>query len=410
MNGEVPSFPKFQPNVVLEPRNFLTNISLRGEYLLWLDKAESEAIGEEYPYWEVKLGMHDSWCREIDAWLSGYPLRSDIIIPLSEVSLDGNGSDSFEDTSDGDSDLDSFCSLKHNHLNTPCPGTLRTVARDCVGIGASGDTNLLGKGERKGSRVIQETCRYLSNRVQLVARGAMRSLADTLLFLLQFALSRGAASSNCELTELRMCGLKAREGPCPPPLSGASVSEQSGAAVTPRKGGSESVGDSPQRLTLPQSLSDNLTIPVGLGDLVFSIETKGERPSDRHSTWVIDCGATKHCVPSESMCSHIIARPNERYVRVANGYRLRVTAIGTVRIKVHSSHGARTMCLSEVLVIPGLKANLFSCKMGWQVDQIKTHLNSIECLELPCGARVPFERCQEHGATKHSESTIVSEV
>ena len=106
--------------------------------------------------------------------------------------------------------------------------------------------------------------------------------------------------------------------------------------------------------------------------------------------WVVDCGATKHCVPFIGDLSEITnSRPNIR-VRVANGTWISVTAVGKAQVTVDSPGGPCTMHLSGVLVVPGLTQRLFSCRHGFEFDQIRTELNESRVLVLPGGKRVPF--------------------
>ena len=106
--------------------------------------------------------------------------------------------------------------------------------------------------------------------------------------------------------------------------------------------------------------------------------------------WVVDCGATKHCVPFTSDLSRVNnTRPNV-WVRVANGTLIKATATGDASVPVASMSGPHTLHLSNVLVVPGLSQRLFSCKHGFEKDRIRTHLNDALMLELPNGRRVPF--------------------
>lgn len=106
--------------------------------------------------------------------------------------------------------------------------------------------------------------------------------------------------------------------------------------------------------------------------------------------WVIDCGATKHCVPYTGDLSRVnCTRPNV-WVRVANGTLIKATAMGEASVPVASTNGPRNLHLSNVLVVPGLSQRLFSCKHGFEKDGISTHLNNALVLALPSGERVPF--------------------
>lgn len=127
---------------------------------------------------------------------------------------------------------------------------------------------------------------------------------------------------------------------------------------------------------------------TGTDEIVYSGTAETNGPSE----WIVDCGATAHCVPDASCLTLVTnAKPINRYVRVANGQRLPVVSVGEAHISVLTKEGSEaTMKLSQVLVVEGLKAQLFSCKSAWRRDGIATELNDKEYLALPCGGIVPF--------------------
>ena len=106
--------------------------------------------------------------------------------------------------------------------------------------------------------------------------------------------------------------------------------------------------------------------------------------------WVVDCGATKHCVPLVHDLSRVDNTQPNVWVRVANGTLIKATATGSACVPVTSTTGPGTLHLSNVLVVPGLTQRLFSCKHGFERDGIRTHLNDELALALPNGRRVPL--------------------
>ena len=50
-----------------------------------------------------------------------------------------------------------------------------------------------------------------------------------------------------------------------------------------------------------------------------------------------------------------------------------------------------TMILTDVLVVPGLSTDLYSCNSGFYNDGIRTMLNDDRFLQLPDGGRVEFD-------------------
>ena len=119
---------------------------------------------------------------------------------------------------------------------------------------------------------------------------------------------------------------------------------------------------------------------------------------------IVDCGASKHCVPSVDQLDEVIDRhPRHPGVTVGSGSRMPVTAVGNMKItvptirevhrkkKVTIQHGKETMKLTNVLAVAGMPCRLFSCKWGYEHDGISTHLNDSQHLRLPSGSIVPFK-------------------
>ena len=117
---------------------------------------------------------------------------------------------------------------------------------------------------------------------------------------------------------------------------------------------------------------------------------------------IVDGGCTKHIVASISMLTTITDSSPRASVRVANNELLPVIAVGTVIAYVYAVRtkmigGVRKQMkvrmpikLTSVYVVPGMAASLFSCKHGFEFNQIGTELNDKLCLTLPTGERVPF--------------------
>ena len=110
--------------------------------------------------------------------------------------------------------------------------------------------------------------------------------------------------------------------------------------------------------------------------------------------FLIDSGATMSCIVNRGWFSHY--RPTDkasrRFVRIANGQRVPVIGIGTIKIPVKSSKGDVLLALKECLHVPGLSANLLSTRSMWKREHISTRLddvNSLVCLDQ--GFQVPFE-------------------
>ena len=93
----------------------------------------------------------------------------------------------------------------------------------------------------------------------------------------------------------------------------------------------------------------------------------------RDDMMIVDCGATKHCVPNASELSKVTDPDPRHAVKVGNGERLEVTQIGEMQTKVNTMtpvtckgevvmrSGVETMLLKHVLVVPDMACALFSC-------------------------------------------------
>ena len=125
---------------------------------------------------------------------------------------------------------------------------------------------------------------------------------------------------------------------------------------------------------------------------------------------IVDCGATKHCTPDIDSLSRITERSPTRTVRVGNGKSLSVSAVGEMQKQVETStpvlrkkkrsvrHSVETMLLTNVLVVPDMKCQLFSCAAAYQDEGIRTYLNASRYLVLPSGGRVGFNGSKKHYA------------
>ena len=79
---------------------------------------------------------------------------------------------------------------------------------------------------------------------------------------------------------------------------------------------------------------------------------------------IVDCGATKHCIPDASKLSKVTDRNPRHAVKVGDGNRLDVSVIGEMQTKVNTvtpvtrkcevsmRHAVETMHLTHVLVVP----------------------------------------------------------
>ena len=115
---------------------------------------------------------------------------------------------------------------------------------------------------------------------------------------------------------------------------------------------------------------------------------------------LIDSGATSHMVDNVNKLNGFpkMLPHKARNVRVANGSVIPATHVGTMDVKVTAKYRRKNkvdvkntvMRLSEVLVVPGLNTDLFSCNAAFENDGIRSYFNDERYLELADGGRVHF--------------------
>ena len=165
---------------------------------------------------------------------------------------------------------------------------------------------------------------------------------------------------------------------------------------------------------LPAAFGSSLTdVPSSVVDDCACVSGARWYDGATTSDLIIDCGATKHCMPIENVrlcATNFTKSTSPRYVRVANGQMLKVAGYADVALKVKTyvthrrkskqtvTSAMETMRLSNVLAVHGIKANLFSCEWAHKHDNIKTYLNDRRELVLPSGSCIPFKKTPKHYA------------
>ena len=123
-------------------------------------------------------------------------------------------------------------------------------------------------------------------------------------------------------------------------------------------------------------------------EFIYGLEMEGNE-------WLIDSGATKHVTPHESDLYACTNPDPKLYVRVGDGKRCRVTAIGHVLLTVaaRKKNGAtlkKQILLRNVLVVPDCRARLISTRVAFDQSGIRTFLNDDLCLATNDGSIIPF--------------------
>jgi len=81
-----------------------------------------------------------------------------------------------------------------------------------------------------------------------------------------------------------------------------------------------------------------------------------------HNGWIVDSGATSHVTSNRSMFAEFNKNHREN-IFVANGQRVVVEGIGTVRIQITNSDGKRqSVKIQNVLYVPSISGNLLSVR------------------------------------------------
>ena len=90
--------------------------------------------------------------------------------------------------------------------------------------------------------------------------------------------------------------------------------------------------------------------------------------SIKKSTWWIDLGATVHVANSlQGFRSTRTTQRSERHVKVANGVRADVEAVGDLSLELADGF---TLLLRDVLYVPSLQRNLISVSCLTMMDMI----------------------------------------
>eukprot|EP00967_Tisochrysis_lutea_P067138 scaffold87648_cov28-Tisochrysis_lutea.AAC.1 len=117
-------------------------------------------------------------------------------------------------------------------------------------------------------------------------------------------------------------------------------------------------------------------------------------PTPKKLDFIIDCGATKHCISNELELDRVTDDDPQTFIIIGDGRRVPVSKIGdmTVIVDARLQIGEEKYVqrrvpvrLTGVRVVPSLAARLFSCRAGYENDNISTFLNKECYLQLPGG-------------------------
>ena len=93
--------------------------------------------------------------------------------------------------------------------------------------------------------------------------------------------------------------------------------------------------------------------------------------------YVVDSGATLHCINDISLFDSIDHHHPKVKLRVANGKVLEAHAVGTVKLRLVAEDGSATeILLHNVVYHPSFTQNLLSVRRLWRDNRVKTRFGS----------------------------------
>ena len=112
-----------------------------------------------------------------------------------------------------------------------------------------------------------------------------------------------------------------------------------------------------------------------------------------HTPYVVDSGATLHCINDVSLFDSIDHHHPKVKLRVANGKVLEAHAVGTVKLRLVAEDGSTTeIILHNVVYHPSFTHNLLSVRRLWRDNRIKTRFGSQNYFkQANTGQRFRFE-------------------
>lgn len=138
--------------------------------------------------------------------------------------------------------------------------------------------------------------------------------------------------------------------------------------------------DPEERANVITKIEDSEQIDMtagGIGDqeLSFNVSLNGQL-GDK---WVSDSGASSHMANNKAWFSELTEMKNPRHVTVGDGRKLKVAAIGTVRLEAYVGEKWCIINIKGVLYVPGLATNLFSVGAAAERGVSTTFINN-ECV------------------------------
>ena len=117
------------------------------------------------------------------------------------------------------------------------------------------------------------------------------------------------------------------------------------------------------------------------------------KPNNTDPCWIVDSGATIHCVGDPSLLTHVYSDQPPVRIRVANGHVLTAHAVGSATVKLADANGSKhEITLHNVVFHPSFgKHNLLSVRRLWRHNRISAHFKSTSYLKCAnSGTKFPI--------------------
>ena len=127
-------------------------------------------------------------------------------------------------------------------------------------------------------------------------------------------------------------------------------------------------------------------------------QSECDKKKKNHS-WVVDSGATIHCVNDFSLLSSVYTDADPVHIKVANGRVLRASAVGTARVSLADATGRlHEVVLHNVVYHPAFHDNLLSVRRLWRDNRMSTRFrgstNYLKCAST--GVKFPFSFSRQY--------------
>ena len=108
-------------------------------------------------------------------------------------------------------------------------------------------------------------------------------------------------------------------------------------------------------------------------NMTFDKLSNRDKQRKQHTPFVVDSGATLHCINDISLFDSIDQNHPKIKLRVANGKVIEAQAVGTVKLRIAAEDGTTAeLLLHNVVYHPSFSHNLLSVRRLWRDNRVKT--------------------------------------